>query len=122
MKGNVRKDCLPAPQAAPSPKATLICEINVPLYSTLTKSLTTTNPIDIVPPAPIPHTALAIMKYSVEFDNPHHKFVKAKIVSTSKYTDFRPMVSLSRPQSGWKPVLVIMKAVVSHDALLDAWK
>lgn len=62
------------------------------------------------------------MKDPMLFESPHHKFVKANIVRTIRYTDLRPMVSDKRPQSGWKPVLVIMKAVVSQDASFEALK
>lgn len=76
----------------------------------------------IVPPAPMPHTARATINDSIEFDKPHQRFVSANMESTMVYTDFLPIESEIRPQTGWKLVLVIIKAVVSHEALFDASK
>jgi len=76
----------------------------------------------MVPPAPSPQTALAAMKLVILPQRAHQRFVPAKMARTSRYTLFLPTVSLSLPHKGWKPVLVIMKDVVSQLALSAASK
>lgn len=60
------------------------------------------------------------MKEPMLCDKAQHKFVRAKIDSTTTHTDFLPTISDRRRQSGWNLVFVIMKAVVSQDASFEA--
>lgn len=70
----------------------------------------------IEPPAPIPQTALAMMKLSMLPASAHHVVAKTNTTREAMYSGFRPTASDSRPSSGWNAVDVSKNAVESHDA------
>lgn len=76
-------------------------------------------PIVNIPPAPKPHNALARMKLVMLCAKAHHSVPTRKNVIPKIYGGLRPMVSDSRPYSGWKDVEVRRKAVDSQDALFE---
>jgi hypothetical protein len=76
----------------------------------------------MLPPAPKPQNALAIMKLSILFAAAHHSVARPKTDRDPRNKGFLPMASESRPRRGWKAVDVNKKDVDSHDAELAAPK
>jgi hypothetical protein len=90
-----------------------------PRISIGTKSLVMIDPKDIIPPAPSPHNARAAMKLVMLWARAHHIVESRKIDRVNIMGGFLPIVSESRPKSGWKLVEVKRKAVDNQDALFD---
>jgi len=80
------------------------------------------DPREIMPPAPSPQRALAAMKLVMLWASAHHIVETRKTSRVKIMGGFRPIVSESRPKSGWKLVDVRRKAVDSQDALFEEWK
>lgn len=76
-------------------------------------------PSVIMPPAPIPHAALARMKLVMLLARAHHRVLRAKITIVTRYGGFLPRESDILPRRGWKAVEVSRNAVDNHEALLD---
>jgi len=52
----------------------------------------------------------------------HHPVATVSSIRPERYNGRRPIVSDTRPKSGWRAVEVSKKAVDNHDAELDALK
>ena len=94
----------------------------VKTYSIGTISLTMMLAMGMIPPAPSPQTALAMMNSSMLLANAHHSVANAKTTCTATNSHFLPSASESRPNRGWKAVDVSRNAVDSQDASYDAPK
>lgn len=73
-------------------------------------------PISRVPPAPIPHTALAAMRLPILVAREHQSVATDKMAVVPRKSGFLPSASDRRPRNGCETVDVIMKAVESQDA------
>lgn len=87
-----------------------------------TRSLTIILPSVIIPPAPTPHAARAIIKLVMLCARAHHSVASAKISIVQIYGVFRPTLSDKLPSSGWNAVDVNRNAVDSHDAEFELLK
>ena len=79
-------------------------------------------PMDIIPPAPNPQTALARMKLVILCASAHQIVASKNKTMLNIYGGFLPIVSDNRPNRGWKLVEVNRNAVDNHEALLELWK
>lgn len=91
-------------------------------YSIGIMSLIMMLPINKVPPAPIPQTALAAMRLSILVAREHHSVAAEKIAMVPRKSGFLPNASDRRLRKGCETVVIIMKAVESQDAELAASK
>lgn len=85
-------------------------------YSTGIMSLIMILPISKVPPAPIPHTALATMRLPILVAREHHSVATDRMAVVPRKSGFLPSASDRRPRNGCEIVDIIMKAVESQDA------
>jgi hypothetical protein len=62
------------------------------------------------------------MKLPILWAAAHHAVAAARIARPARYNGRRPIVSDTRPNSGWREVDVSRKDVDNHDAEFDALK